>query len=397
MGEDEFVFETYAGKVVVETTDDAMTPFGGLVPWAAFQKKTGIFEQLAQTCPVGRTSPNAAPVYDILASLALTALCDGSRFVHVARLRHDPTIPELLGVKQVVSDDTLRRFLKSLPATEGRRWLAEASRPLWSALPNRFILDWDSTVETRYGHQEDAVVGYNPHKRGGRPSHHPLLAVVAGTRLCPYYRWRPGDSHTAGEWKEAMAECLDWLGAEHRPWLNRGDIGFGCEDICAWHEERPGRPHYLFKLRMTRKLREAMAAVPEEAWQGKAEHGVLQMAEAKVKLSGWSRERRVIFGRRLQGVVPAKEAGAFWDIVKHEYEAYVTDLGVDEANGWQVIDLYRKRADTENVFDELKNHWGLGGFCCRSRIATEMAARVVLLTPRFHPRLLDERIHNVFP
>jgi len=234
-------------------------------------------------------------------------------------------------------------------------------------------------VETRYGHQEDAVVGYNPHKRG-RPSHHPLLAVVAGTRLCPYYRWRPGDSHTAGEWKEAMAECLDWLGAEHRPWLNRGDIGFGCEDICAWHEERPGRPHYLFKLRMTRKLREAMAAIPEEAWQGKAEHGVLQMAEAKVKLSGWSRERRVIFGRRLQGVVPAKEAGAFWDIVKHEYEAYVTDLGVEEANGWQVIDLYRKRADTENVFDELKNHWGLGGFCCRSRVATEMAARVVLLT-----------------
>ena len=41
MGEDEFAFETYAGKVVVETTDDAMTPFGGLVPWAAFQKKSG--------------------------------------------------------------------------------------------------------------------------------------------------------------------------------------------------------------------------------------------------------------------------------------------------------------------------------------------------------------------
>ncbi len=39
---------------------------------------------------------------------------------------------------------------------------------LYAALPDRFIADWDSTMNTRYGHQEDAVVGYNPHKRGGK-------------------------------------------------------------------------------------------------------------------------------------------------------------------------------------------------------------------------------------
>lgn len=81
-------------------------------------------------------------------------------------------------------------------------------------------------MQTRYGEQEGAEVGYNPVKRG-RPSHHPLVAVAAGTRLCVYYRWRAGDSHTAGEWKEAMEECLEWLGPAHCPWLNRGDIGFG--------------------------------------------------------------------------------------------------------------------------------------------------------------------------
>jgi hypothetical protein len=382
MGEEgflDFAFETYCGKVVVEPTDEAMTPFGGLVPWAAFQKKSGILDRLAETCPVTRTSPNAAPVYDVLASFVLTALCDGSRFVHVDRLRHDPALPELLGMEGVVGDDTIRRFLKSLRGRDGCGWVAGASRPLWSALPSKFILDWDSTVQTRYGHQEGAAVGYNPTKRG-RPSHHPLVAVVAGTRLCAYYRWRPGNSHTAGEWKEAMEECLDWLGPDHRPWLNRGDIGFGGEAMLSWHEEAANRPQYLFKLRLTRTLKRAMASVPEEAWQGESAHGVLQVAEAKVKLSGWSRERRVIFGRRLQGVIPAKEAGAFWDVVKHEYEAYVTDLEPDEANAWQIVDLYRQRADAENVFDELKNHWGFGGFCCKDRVATEMAARLLLLT-----------------
>jgi hypothetical protein len=55
MGEEnfsDFAFETYCGKVVVEATDEAMTPFGGLVPWAAFQKKSKIIDQLAKTAPV---------------------------------------------------------------------------------------------------------------------------------------------------------------------------------------------------------------------------------------------------------------------------------------------------------------------------------------------------------
>jgi len=38
-------------------------------------------------------------------------------------------------------------------------------------------LNLDSTILTRYGHQEGAHKGYNPHKKG-RPSHHPLLAFA---------------------------------------------------------------------------------------------------------------------------------------------------------------------------------------------------------------------------
>ncbi|MBI3885755.1 MAG: transposase [Opitutae bacterium] len=41
--------------------------------------------------------------------------------------------------------------------------------------------------------------------------------------------------------------------------------------------------------------------------------------------------------------------------------------------------LYRQRADTENVFDELKNQWGFSGFCGRKRALTELAARLLLL------------------
>ena len=102
--EGRMAFATYGGKIELKLSGEALTPFGGLVPWAAFEKHTGILKQLAATCPVERTSPNAAPVYDVLCSFALTALCDGTRFNHVQRLREDPTVCEICGLKAVVGD-----------------------------------------------------------------------------------------------------------------------------------------------------------------------------------------------------------------------------------------------------------------------------------------------------
>jgi hypothetical protein len=373
-GEAVFTFPTYGGNVRLCPTDDALTPFGGLVPWAAFQKQCGLLEALAGTCPVARTSPNAAPVYDVLTSFGLTVLCDGRRFVHVQRLREDPTLNELFGLERVVSDDTLRRFVASVPEAQGAAWVAGAAQRLWGALPHKLILDWDSTVQTKYGQQEGAAVGYNPQKRG-RKSFHPLLAVAAGTRLCPYYRFRSGDTVTATQWEHAMEECQSWLGSA-RVWLNRGDLGLGHERICAWHEAAAGRPHYLFRLKLTANVKRAIAAVAETDWQGPARLGVLQVAEIKLRLPDWTCARRVVVGRRCLGEVSKDVAGTFWDETRHEFEAYVTSLPAGEVNAWQVIELYRQRADTENVFDELKHQWGLEGFCCRQRNATALAALV---------------------
>jgi hypothetical protein len=377
-GEDDFVFPTYGGTVRLRATDEALTPFGGLVPWAAFVRRCGLFEVLSASCPVVRTSPNAAAIYDVLQSYALTVLCDGDRFAHVQRLRCDPSLAELFGMDAVVSDDTIRRLFGQVEEQAGAAWVAAAAVPLWSALPEPLILDWDATVQTKYGHQEGAAKGYNPH-RPGRRSLHPLLAVAAGTRLCVAYRFRSGDTVSATQWEVAMADAQRALGAR-RVWLNRGDLGFGHERIMAWHEASGApRPHYLFKLRLTANVRRALAALPESAWQGPAQRGVLQIAEIALQLPGWRRARRVVAGRRLLGVIPAQEAGAFWDRARHEFEAYVTDLEASAASGWQIVELYRKRADTENVFDELKHQWGFEGFCCRKQNATALAARLGLL------------------
>ena len=58
----------------------------------------------------------------------------------------------------------------------------------------------------------------------------------------------------------------------------------------------------------------------------------------------------------------------------------MTNLERSEATPEQRALLYAKRADTENVFDELKNQWGFRGYCSQRAVVTELAARLVRLT-----------------
>jgi hypothetical protein len=259
---------TLGGQVTIERTDEALTPYGGLAAWSAFNQHLGTLERLAASYPLERTSPNAAPVREILHSFALTALAEGKRFSHVRWLSDDAGVAAVMGMKQVRGENAFPRLVKPLTAEQARQWLGTAERELYAGLPEHFIADWDSTVTTRYGHQEGAVKGYNPFKRG-RPSHHPLICVAAGTRLCLHLEWRPGDTVSATGWEQAMAGLWSHRTIQERLWLNLGDNGFGQEPILAWHESRHvPRPKYLFKLRLTRNVKRAIAKVPWPLWEG---------------------------------------------------------------------------------------------------------------------------------
>ena len=65
-GKDEISLDTLPGKFTVTRTDEALTPYGGLAAWSGFLKHLGIIERLAEHYPVARTSPNAAPVREVL-------------------------------------------------------------------------------------------------------------------------------------------------------------------------------------------------------------------------------------------------------------------------------------------------------------------------------------------
>ena len=60
----------------------------------------------------------------------------------------------------------------------------------------------------------------------------------------------------------------------------------------------------------------------------------------------------------------------------YEYAVLVTALEEDVLG---VAQLYRDRADAENIFDELKNQWGWAGFTTQDHQRCQMMARLVAL------------------
>lgn len=375
-----YTFATSEGIVHVDRTDKALTTNGGFAAFASFLNRSGIIEKLVETCPVARTSNNATPVRDIIISFLLTCIVEGRRFRHVRFIQNDAVLEKLFKLeRRVCGDDTFRRFFTEIDSDVGKRWLDGAFEILYSALPTMFIIDWDSTVTTRYGEQEGVEIGYNPMKPG-RGSHHPLIATVAGLRMCLTLSLRPGNSHTAEGMVEAMEDLLVRLPADRRPYITRADIGFSGDPILRWFEVGTGKPYYLFKLKKSARVMEAVRAVSDEKWKGAASFGAMQVTELSLQLTNWEKPRRIIIGRRLISRQTPEESGTLFGMSSYEYSAFVTNLAQGQYCDWQIVELYQHRADCENVFDELKNQWGLAGFCSQQQHITELAARFTVLS-----------------
>ena len=288
-------------------------------------------------------------------------------------------------MRRVMSEDSVRRALSRIDEAAGVDWLQRhldyTFRPL---LGEPWILDVDTTVKPLYGRQEGAVVGYNPHQPG-RPSHTYHSYVIAELRLILEVEVQAGNQHASKHSAPGLWALLARIGREAWPCLLRGDCDWGTEANMrqAEREELP----YLFKLRLTRNAKRLIERTMVEPGWLDAGHG-WQGKEQSLRLVGWSRHRRVILLRRpierTVAVIDGDGSGRQLDLYfgeitadpaakVFEYAVLVTSLP-DEV--LTVAQLYRDRAAGENNFDELKNHWGWGGFTTRDLQRCRLMARI---------------------
>ena len=377
--------DTFGGRIHVEWDPAAaVTPLGQLPFFIEFLKVSGVFEAWVANCPLTYHSNHASDTRAVLATLLLSILAGHHRYAHITAMRHDGIHPELLGVSRFVSEDAARRALTRIDEASGVAWLdqhlAKTTLPL---LTTPWILDLDTTVKCLYGKQEGAVVGYNP-KKPGRPSHSYHSALMANTRLALAVDVLPGNETAPLHSMPGIWAWLDAVPKAARPAILRGDVAFGNESVLREAEARD-QP-YLTKLRLTKHVKALIQTwFRSTAWEdaGQGWEGV----EDTLRLSGWSRARRVIVLRRpLTGELLMTEKDDEQELLafiesdvptkRYEYAVLVTSTTYEIL---ALAQLYRDRADAENIFDELKNQWGWGGFTTQDLARCRLMARMVAL------------------
>jgi len=379
------------------------TALGQLPFFAEFLEVSGLFARWVDGCPMAYTSPNAPDVVDVLGTWLLSILDGQRRYAHVAGLRGDGVAPQILGMNKIVSDESLRRALAHLaPNQPGRAseeeraaraaqleksaaWMdAALNESTREALRTPWILDADTTVKLLYGHQAGAEIGYNPTKPG-RPSHTLHTYWIGNLRMVLDVEVQGGKASAAKHSLPRLRLLIERLAPEERPALARGDNAFGNEGVMGEMEEIGQR--YLFKLRQTAGVKRLI----ERQWQQGEWQDVGQgfdAVESELRLTGWSRARRVVvLRRRIKDNLAAETGNENQQQTLHfidssdkvkvwEYAVLVTNADYAlEAFG----QLYRDRADCENGFDELKNQWGWGGYTTHDLERCNLSARAVAL------------------
>jgi hypothetical protein len=113
---DRLTVDSFAGKIAVQwAPEEAVTPLGQLPFFIDFLKQSGLFDQLVREAPLSYTSPNAPTARDVLGTLVLSMVAGGRRYAHVNALRFDGVNPQLLGMRRVCSDDSVRRAVAMKP------------------------------------------------------------------------------------------------------------------------------------------------------------------------------------------------------------------------------------------------------------------------------------------
>src|SRR5438445_10019102 len=218
-----------ATSLEVRYTGKPVSGWGGLVAVMRYLEKRGIRQGLSRALPDGRTSPNQTPVVAVVLALFAAVLTGGRRFAHVERLRSDEVVQAIVGVARMPSAMTLTRYFGGLVRSQIEH-LSEVLSQCGLRRLRAPALDLDSTVFERYGHQQGSLKGYNPRKHG-RPSHHPLLAILAEAKLVLHAWLRSGNTASARGVKAFLAETLARVPTDFRFYAVRADSGFFLSEL----------------------------------------------------------------------------------------------------------------------------------------------------------------------
>lgn len=385
----EFEFKTTGKSIAIGFTDQRLSPHAGSATFWGWLRGGTWIKTLTGVLPhaLPRSNNHLLPIEKALAFLH-GLLCDARKLPHVAYLRRDPVVSELIGVRRIASQSVLSRFFQGFDSAGSN---LRCFRRLWhwglDRLPSRkegYTLDLDSTrLLHEDGHQEGVAVGYT--RAGLKPCLHPLLAVIAEVRLVAQLWLRAGNSSCGGN---ATAFFLDlW---ENLPWQIRlrgvrADAGFCLPELLELWEQV--RLPYVVVAQLSQPIQKLLKS--DLPWQATEVPGT-EVAELEYQSLHWPQPRRLVLIRHEVREPEDTRAGKrLLDVPGYRFQALVTSLPATTHRPLAVWRYYNGRADCENVIKELREGFALPSLCLEKFWAPEAALSLAAL--RYNLSVLFQR------
>jgi hypothetical protein len=372
-------FQSAGQSIQIEFTDQQLSPHAGTATFWSFLHQSGWRELVEHCLPhPPPTSNNALSPLTKVLGFVQGLLCGAKKLTHLAYLRRDPMMPELLGIKRVPSQSTFTRFFQGF--TSAGKNLA-CFRPLFrfglERLPSRregYALDMDSTrLLHEDGHQEGVEVGYT--RVGTKPCLHPLLAVLSEVRLVASFWLRPGNCSCANNVVGFFLDLWDNLPSHLRLRVVRADAGFYVAELLRCWESL--RLKFIVVARLTRPVQSLLRR--EDRW-AQTEIDGTEVAELDYREADLPATVRCIAIRHRVKEKNNRAGGKLLiDCPGYLYQVLVTNLplSVPPLEVWRD---YNGRAACENMIKELDAGYGLPDLVCHGFWATEAALSFGVLT-----------------
>ena len=299
-------------------TSSRLTHFGGVYLFHRFLQQLQLRTYLSMSIPYPQRN-NRYTLSEIILALIYPMILGLEKIEVSALLKTNGVFQYITGLPSFPDPTTLRRFLtRASPELLARFEKTHNDlRKHFLAQPlprSSYWIDFDSTAQTLYGHQEGVVKGYNPGHRG-KKSYHPLVATEAHLRDALGGFLRPGNAHTAEGVIPLLHEVISLLPITQGLRV-RADAGFYEKEFVG---ELDGHGiEFAIVARMTQPVKNRVAGIKYHAINRS-----FSTSEFSYQPHGWKRSHRFVVLRRKVEDDPEEKLTLF-TLAKYAYSVIIT-------------------------------------------------------------------------